>query len=43
MGLFDWNKGAGTPPCPAGSQFVAGQAKTNVCRQKNFSRCNFGN
>ena len=29
MGLFDWNKGAGTPPCPAGS-ICSGQAKTNV-------------
>ena len=29
MGLFDWNKGAGTPPCPQDS-ICSGQAKTNV-------------
>lgn len=30
MGLFDWAKGAGTPPCPAGSKFCSGQSKTEV-------------
>jgi len=29
MGLFDWAKGAGTPPCPAGS-ICSGQSKTEV-------------
>ena len=29
MGLFDWAKGAGTPPCPPGS-ICSGQSKTEV-------------
>jgi len=30
MGLFDWAKGAGTPPCPPGSIACSGQSKTEV-------------